>query len=104
MFLTILWVVLALFAVVDFMVVHTAPATPVTGVYATVIGFFKDVNAKLLSLINSIWGDVVKNWVEYVLLGIIYLLLFGLNLPIYLIYVLIGYLLVRLIQDMTGVK
>lgn len=98
----ILLVLIGLFALVDFLVVHYVPATA-TGIELTILGFFKDVNAKVLALLNSIWAEVVKNWHEYAILGVIYLILFGLSLPLVFVYALIGYLLLRLIQDIFKV-
>jgi hypothetical protein len=101
----LLWILVALFVVADILVVHSVtPTTPTTNFWWTVILFFRDVNAKALALVNSIWGDMVKNWHEYAILALIYVLMFGISAPLYFVYVLAGYLIFRLVQDITGVK
>lgn len=94
----LLLIVLAVFAIADFLVVHFV-ANPVPGtVLATVLHFFVDVNAKLKAVVDSIFVELTKNWLEGVILFIVYLLVFGLN-PVLFVEILVGYLLARLIVD-----
>lgn len=96
----LMMLLVGLFAAVDFLVVHfTAPLKAPTSMMASVYLFFVNVNVMLKGLIDSIFDEVESNWHEFALLGLIYFLLFGLDLPIVFVYVLVGYLATRLIAD-----
>jgi hypothetical protein len=95
------WILVGLFVVVD---LAACLALNSTGPLAKVREFFLGVNTKLVAILQSILTEVEKNWQEYALLFVIYFLLAGLSLVVWFAYVLIGYLIFRLVQDITGVK
>jgi hypothetical protein len=100
-FQVLTWILVILFVVVDVVACLTIP---VASKLAPVLNFFLGVNTKLVAILQSLLSEVEKNWQEYVLLFVIYFLLAGLSLVVWFVYILTGYLVFRLIQDMTGVK
>jgi len=97
-----LLIVLVVFAVVDFLYVHFAQrvGSP-DSIFGAIMRFFVDVNNKAKAFINSIFGEIEKNWLEAVILVVLYFLVFGTD-PVLFVRVLIGYLVLRLILDAFG--
>ena len=95
--LTTLGILILVFSVLDFAVVHFVPATS-TGVALTLLNFFLDVNKKAKAFIDTAVSEVTKNWHEFVLLWVIFLVLYSIS-PLFFAFVLTGYLSFRLVFD-----
>ena len=119
--MNLLLLLVVLFALADFLMVHFVAYVPVVpggpsvtgfkGVIQTILKFFMDVNAKLSALINSIWLEIVTNWHELAIVAaiwlVLYLYIFGVD-PVLFAKILVGallfYLSFRLVTDAWGSK
>jgi len=100
MFQVMFFVLLALFILADLLVVQLVKPGGPSKLTNDILGFFVYVNASVFQAIDAVKVEVVKNWHEYAILGAIYLLMLGVGgVASLFVYVLIGYLLMRLIQD-----